>query len=127
MGLQEQMPAAFAKVHDRYRTPHVAIILMTLFSILLAVSGTFTTLALLSAMARLMTYIAAAVAVLVLRKKKPSPESFRIPAGILVPVLTVLLSLFLLSAATVMHWITGTSALMVGVILYLSRRQTQSA
>ena len=120
MALNRQMPEIFSRVHERFRTPHVAILFTTVLGIVIALSGTFTTLATLSAMARLMTYIGAAVALWVLRRRQASPDTFRAPGGFVIPLLTVLLSLFLLSAATLTHWISGSLALLVGLLLYLA-------
>lgn len=125
MGINEQMPAVFSKVHSKYRTPYVSIVLYTIISIVLTLSGTFTTLATLSAIARLMTYIGSAVALLILRKKISSPDTFRIPGGPVVPVIAILLSLFLLTAATRIHWITGSAAIVVGLVLYLIRNKKE--
>lgn len=125
MAVNDQMPAAFSKVHSRYRTPYVSIVLYTIISILLTLSGTFTTLATLSAIARLMTYIGSAVALLILRKKISSPDTFRIPGGPIVPVIAIVLSLFLLTAATRLHWITGSAAIAIGFILYFVRNKTE--
>jgi APA family basic amino acid/polyamine antiporter len=118
MALNNQMPAVFAGIHPKYRTPAFSIVGCTVLGIAMTLSGTFTTLATLSAMARLMTYIGSALALIVLRKKIGPTDSFRIPGGPLVPVLTVLLSLFLLTAATKIQWITGSAALGAGFILY---------
>lgn len=123
MAVKEQMPAAFSRVHSKYRTPYFSIILYTIISIVLTLSGTFTTLATLSAIARLMTYIGSAVALLILRKKMSSPETFHIPGGPIVPILAILLSLFLLTAATRIHWITGSAAIAIGLLLYWIRKK----
>ncbi|MGH9857313.1 MAG: APC family permease [Acidobacteriota bacterium] len=119
MSLQEQMPVLLQKIHPRFRTPHVSIVLITVLAALVAVSGKFRELATLSAMARLVTYVGAALALLKLRRKNPSPESFHVPGGPAVPLLTILLSLLLLTAATPAQWRTGLIALAVGILLYI--------
>lgn len=118
MSLNRQMPAVLSKIQSKFRTPHISIGFYTLVSIAVSVTSSFETLAKLSVMARLMTYIATAGAVLILRKRMPSTDTFRIPGGILVPLLTILISLFLLTAATRAHWIIGSIALGIGLILY---------
>ena len=120
MSLQQQMPALLQKVHPRFRTPYVSILLVTLLAALVAVSGKFRELATLSAMARLVTYAGSALALLKLRRKDPySSETFHAPGGPIVPVLTILLSILLLTAATPAQWLTGSIALAAGFFLYL--------
>ncbi|HEY4492058.1 MAG TPA: APC family permease [Acidobacteriota bacterium] len=122
MALNRQMPAAFNRIHDRFRTPHVTILITTVLAIALALTGTFTALATMSAIVRLLTYIGAAAALIVLRKKQPSPETFRAPVGILFPLLAIVLSVFMLSGATMRQWIAGALAVGVGAILYFFSR-----
>jgi APA family basic amino acid/polyamine antiporter len=119
MSLNRQMPHFFSKIHPQYRTPYLAIGFFTILGIVWSLSSTFQDLATLSAMTRLITYIGTAVALLILRKKLPSPDTFRMPGGVITPVVAILLSVFLLTAATKKHIISGSIALAVGVILYL--------
>jgi amino acid transporter len=118
MAVNEQMPSVLAKVHARFRTPYVSIVFLTLLSIVLTLSGTFTSLATLSALARLMTYIGSALALMILRRKIYSPETFHIPGGPTVPLIAILFSVFLLTGASKLHWITGTAAIVIGLGLY---------
>jgi basic amino acid/polyamine antiporter, APA family len=117
MALNLQMPASFSRIHLRYRTPHVAILFCTLLTIALTLSGSFTRLATLSAIARIVTYIGSAAALLILRKKVPEAK-FRVPGGWFIPLLTILLCVFLLTAATRAYWIAGGIAVAFGLLLY---------
>src|SRR3546814_7410021 len=65
MAMDGYGPAALAKIHPRFRTPALAIITVGVLSLLLALSGSFVQLALLSVVARLCTYIGTSVSVLV--------------------------------------------------------------
>lgn len=127
MALQHQMPAIFGRVHPTFRTPSVSTAIFTVLCILITLSSGFANLATLSAMARLITYIGSALALIVLRKKSPSPDTFRLPGGPTIPILTILLSIFLLTAATREQWIAGICALVVGLVLYLVARKAQGA
>jgi basic amino acid/polyamine antiporter, APA family len=126
MSMQHQMPAFFGRVHPSFRTPSVSIAFFAILCIVVTISSGFANLATLSAMARLVTYIGSALALIVLRKKIPSPDTFRLPGGPAIPILTILLSLFLLTAATREQWIAGIIALIVGLILYLFARKSNS-
>ena len=77
-------PSVFAAVNQRFRTPHVAIASFTLVMFALALLGTFWGNAMLSAVARLFTYGAVCASVMTLRRREPSADAFRLPAGPLV-------------------------------------------
>lgn len=83
------LPRQLATVHPRFRTPHVAIILYAILAIALAWSGTFERLAVLSNIAALGLYLMCAVSVVILRRRdvRSDGEPFRIPGGVLIPVL----------------------------------------
>lgn len=118
MSLSNQMPQIFSRVHSKFRTPYVAILFFTGLGLVCSLSSTFQDLATLSVMARLISYIGCAAAVPILRKKLPTPHTFHIPGGVTVPALAIILSLFLLTAANEKHFITGSIALLVGLVLY---------
>ena len=127
MSTQQQLPTVFAKVHPVFRTPYISILFFTLVVIVVTLSSGFVNLATLSAMARLITYVSSAVALILLRKRIASPDTFRIPGGAAVPVITILISLFLLTAATREQWFAGISALGVGFVLYFIARKALPA
>jgi len=118
MAIGNQMPSVFKSIHPRYNTPALAIILFIVLAMVISLSGSFTMLATLSAMARMLTYIGTAGALLILRRKLPEKPAFRIAGGPLIPILTILISAGLLLAATKIQWITGLSAVAVGFLIY---------
>ncbi|MEP6995248.1 MAG: amino acid transporter, partial [Acidobacteriota bacterium] len=71
----------------------------------------------------LATYIGTAAAVPVLRRKMPgTPRSFRLPGGVLIPAMALVMCFYFLSQATGKQLISGALALAVGALIYLSRR-----
>lgn len=124
MSMQHQMPHLFERVHPSFRTPFVSIGSFAILCIVVTLSSGFANLATLSAMARMITYIGSALALILLRRRIPSPETFRVPGGAAIPVLTILLSIFLLTAATAQQWIAGICALAAGFVLYFFARKS---
>ena len=117
-------PRALASIHPRFRTPTVAILTLGAFSLVLALSGSFVQLALLSVVARLFTYIGTAVSVLVLRKRYGNqPGAMRLPGGPLIPVVALLLSIGLLASAKIENLAAGAVALLIGAVIYRFRRK----
>lgn len=82
-------PRFFAAVHPRFFTPHVSIIVYTILLLTFTVVGNFRWNITLSAVARLLTYASFAVALLVLRKKHPKADAFRLRGGPLIAILTL--------------------------------------
>jgi APA family basic amino acid/polyamine antiporter len=82
-------PGIFAAVHPRFRTPHVSIVLYTVLLLAFTLAGNFRWNITLSAVARLLTYSSFAIALLVLRKKRPTADAFRLRGGWLIAILTL--------------------------------------
>jgi amino acid transporter len=89
-------------------------------------TGTAEELAVLSAIARLATYIGTAAAVPVLRRKLPAtPRTIRLPGGPLIPIAALAICLLFLSAAERKNWIAGGVALAVGAVIYATARRKE--
>jgi basic amino acid/polyamine antiporter, APA family len=65
------LPAA-SRVHPKYRTPHVAIVALTVWSVVLALSGTYEQLFTYVMFASILFSVAAGVALFVLRRTRPN-------------------------------------------------------
>ena len=77
-----------ARVHPRNRTPDRAIVLQGIWACMLALTGTFVQLFTFVMFVSITFWIAAAGAVIVLRKKRPDlPRPYRVPGYPVVPVL----------------------------------------
>lgn len=105
---------AVSYVHPRFRTPTVAILIHVLFAAVLACAGSFAKLAMLSAVARLTTYLFTCAAVPFLRKLN---EGFRTP-GLIIPILGTAISLALFLTLNAYNFIAAAIALAVGAVIY---------
>jgi APA family basic amino acid/polyamine antiporter len=94
-------PRFFAAVHPKFRTPHVSILVYTAMLLSFTLAGNFRWNITLSAVARLLTYSSFAVALLVLRRKQPEADAFRLRAGTLIAVLTLVFCAVLFSQTPV--------------------------
>jgi amino acid transporter len=118
-GLAEQgdMPAVFARLHPSFGTPIVAIVITSVLTIGLALSGTFASMATVSAVARLVVYVGTAAAVLWLRRG--SRAAFTIPGGPIVPVVALAVCMAILAGATPVQRESGIIALAIGAVLFV--------
>ena len=115
-------PRFLASVHPRFRTPAAALLTQTAIALPLALSGSFVGLATLSVVARLVTYLATASAVPVLRRHHAATGSFRLPGGLAIPAVAIMVSLALLANASWINLAAAAAATLVGGVLYLFRR-----
>jgi len=119
------MPDWFGAVHRRYQTPANAIGFYAAFSILLALSGGFVWLAAMSTVVRLLVYVGCIATLPVLQRRMTEvKDQFRLPGGMLIPVLALVPSLWLASHATLKSWLVAAAFAALGVVLYALNRRT---
>lgn len=96
------LPRLLSKVHPKYKTPYVAIIVFASLVCAFALSGTFEPLAIVASGSILIIYLGVCLATIRfrLRDGAPKPQEFSIPGGYLVPVLSCLVIVWLLSRLT---------------------------
>lgn len=121
---QGDLPKWFGYVHPAYRTPATAIIITSVVSFVLAVTGSFVTMAAASAISRLIVYVATCASQMRLRSKAfanaVSPAAFVLPGGPVIPVLAISIAvLILVFAATRERVIGGAALLLIGAVLYV--------
>jgi APA family basic amino acid/polyamine antiporter len=79
MAERGELPGVLARVHARFRTPHVAIVVYSALALALALYGSFEWNALLSAIVRLFTYGLTCASLIVFRRTRPEPPGFSAP------------------------------------------------
>jgi amino acid transporter len=97
MAERGDFPGFFGAVGRRFHTPYTSIIVYALLALALSLFGSFRWNAILAAVARLFTYASVCFTVLVLRRKQPHTDAFRLPAAQLWVAAAIL---FLGAAAT---------------------------
>jgi len=82
-----------ARIHDRYRTPHIAIVALVVWSAILAVSGSYEQLFTYVMFASLLLHMLGAIAVFRLRRTRPdAPRPYRVWGYPIVPAVFIIAS-----------------------------------
>jgi basic amino acid/polyamine antiporter, APA family len=126
-----ELPRFLGRVHPVYRTPANAVLFTSAIALVLAISGSFVWLAVVSAVARLVTYTATSASTLVLRHPRfagrANPATFVIPLGPLVPLLAIVVSMAILAGASSVQLIGGLAAVLAGTVLFLLNNWLRAA
>ena len=120
---QGDLPAVFGYVHPRFRTPVVAILITSSVTLTLALTGTFESMATVSAISRLVVYVGTCVSTLRLRSRRfegvVNPPVFVVPLGASIPIAAIVIALAVLGGASSIQLRNGGLALLAGAVLYL--------
>jgi amino acid transporter len=123
-----ELPRALARVHPRYKTPHVAILVYATLTLAVAWTGSFESAATLSAIVRLMTYGVTCAALLVLRRKRPDEApGFRLAgAQVIAPVAVAFCLWLLLTRSFAQAWVV-VAMMALGEVVGYGRTSRQRA
>jgi amino acid transporter len=91
------LPALLGAVHPRWRTPYVSIVVFAVLLWAFAQFASFSWNVTLSSVTRVVYYAGICAAVPVLRRKQPGAAAFRVPGGLTLPVLGVVMCALLLT------------------------------
>jgi amino acid transporter len=122
------LPRILAWVHPTTRTPLVAIVGTAVVTLVIALSGSFIELAVISVVARFAQYIPTCAAVLVFRARRRGEEpAFRVRGGPVVPILAIGLCLWLLAQAEPARLLWGLVGLSSGLLIHVPMRLARRA
>lgn len=124
------LPRIFSRVHKKYRTPAFSTWVAG-FAVAIP-SGLFDigTLADLSNIGTLFAFVLVSIGVLVLRYREPvRRRGFRVPGGPVIPVLSVVFCLVLMSGLPIITWLRFFIWLGIGLLIYFfySRHRSEFA
>jgi APA family basic amino acid/polyamine antiporter len=121
------LPAAFSRVHRRFRTPHISTIAAGFFVAIPAGIFDIGTLADLSNIGTLFAFSLVAAGVLVLRKRQPERRrGFRTPWVPVIPILAILCCLVLMLSLPLETWVRFFVWLAIGLAIYFSYSKARS-
>ena len=113
------LPKYFAKVHKRFQTPHVTTIWTGAFVAILAAFCNIDEMANLCNIGTLFAFILACAGVIILRIKDPHRERpFRVPGGIITPILGIAFCFWLVLGLDKVTWFRFVIWLLIGGVIY---------
>jgi amino acid transporter len=115
------LPAALVRVHARYRTPAIAIVLYAAVVAMLAISSTFERLVVMANVSALLLYLLCVAASYRLQRRdvRMAGAPFNLPGGMLIQLLAGTGIVWLLSQATSEEWKIEAYVLAVAIAYYL--------
>ncbi len=115
------LPKWFGQVNSKFLTPANSIIFYGILSFLLAIFGSFIWLAASTVLSRLFLYILSCLAVPRLRKIMTNSGGFRVPGGLLFPVLAICACIWLMFQVSFDSVLATAGYVGLGTLLYLFR------
>jgi APA family basic amino acid/polyamine antiporter len=114
------LPPVFAKVHTRFRTPHISTILTGVFVASFAAVASIDEMVDLTNIGTLFAFILVCAGIIVLRIKEPSrPRPFRVPGGLIIPILGIISCLYLIYYLPPTSWLRFAAWLNLGFVIYV--------
>ena len=98
-------PKFLAKVHPKFATPYIAVIVYGSIILLFAIFGGFNDLAVLASGSIMLVYLMVILAMLKLRSNKAleNAQTFKVPGGIIIPGIAIISIIWLLANLTIIQ------------------------
>jgi basic amino acid/polyamine antiporter, APA family len=130
LGRDGLLPSVFGRVHEKFRTPHVAIVTHAILCAVLAVTGSFNALVVLSVLSALVVYLVCCLATIQLQRRNIRVEGsipYEVPGGRIVPLLASAIVIWLMSSSTGKEFIALAVAVAIFTLIYLLMRARRVA
>jgi amino acid transporter len=121
-----QLPRKLAVIHPRFGTPVVALVVYSLICFIVAISGSFRQLVIVSSSGTLLLYLICCIGLLRLRARNVAMEGepFRAPGGVFVPLLASAIMIWMLTTLEWKELVAAAGLVIVsGVAYWISTRQ----
>ena len=115
------LPAAFGKVHSKYRTPHIATVITGAFAMLAAGLLPINILSEMVSIGTLIAFIVVCIGVLVLRYKRPDlPRPFKVKGIWFVAIMGVVFCGVMAATLDKLTWVRLVAWTIIGVVVYFA-------
>jgi amino acid transporter len=111
-------PSVFAKIHPKFKTPYLGIIIQAVTALIAAIAGNLTLLIATSVFFMAIAYVATSASIFPLHKKSRAAH-FHLRGGMLIPSLGVIFSLYLITQCTIIQIALGLALLLAGIPIYI--------
>jgi APA family basic amino acid/polyamine antiporter len=114
------LPKVFYKVHPRFKTPHISTILTGVFVASFAAVASIDEMVDLTNIGTLFAFILVCAGIIVLRVKDPTRHRpFRVPFGLVIPILGIISCLYLIWYLPPTSWLRFAAWLNFGFVIYV--------
>lgn len=129
LALDRQLPPVLADVDPKHSTPWVSVVVYGAAAFLLAATGSFVFLAVLSVLTRLLIYMTCIAAMPRVAKEAAPETMLRLPGGPVIPVLGLLVCVGLLTQVSVKAVLAtaallGAGSVLFGIAVVMNRRRS---
>ena len=130
LGRDGLLPRALSRVHERYRTPHVAIIAHAIICAVFATTTTFAGLVVLVSLLTLLVYLVCCLATIQLQRldiRADGARPFNLPGGPVIPIAASAIIVWLISSSTTREFLSLGAMVLVSTIVFLIMRGRRTA
>ncbi|KXH76888.1 MAG: hypothetical protein AM326_06340 [Candidatus Thorarchaeota archaeon SMTZ-45] len=122
MARNGQIPKVVAKIHPRFGTPYVSILIMGMFMAILALVFDLRQTSAITSFSILSTHVVLNYCAMRFRKKMPGVKSFKAPLYPLIPLLGVVSCCVLLFSLPLEAWLVSSAVIVVLIFLLVIKR-----
>jgi APA family basic amino acid/polyamine antiporter len=113
------LPQSFAKIHPKYKTPHVTTIWIGVAVALLSAFANLDVFVELTNIGTLFAFVLVCIGIMILRHKDPDRRrAFRTPFVPYVPIAGIVVCIYLMSGLPLATWIRFGVWLLIGLVIY---------
>ena len=125
LGRDKLLPSFIGSVNEKYRTPHVAIVIHAALCAGFAISGSFAGLLVIATLSALIVYLVCCAATIKLQRmnvRADGAEPFHVPGGPVIPVIACAIVIWLMASSTRQEFVALGAMLVVETVLFLVMR-----
>ncbi len=111
-------PRIFAKIHPKYKTPYLGILVQAITALIASVVGNLDTLIATSVFFLAIAYVATCASTYVL-KRRGLKAQFTLRGGMILPILGIIFSVYLITQCTLLQIGLGLVLLVAGIPMYI--------